>query len=443
MFNRVRRFVLFAIGASVPIQGVAFDAGGLLATPFKLAVAVLLVMATVQYAARSGGSHRDRKTLWIIGFAVSFFVGTVMALVAGLPPAPVLRSSTTMIALISFYLLLGYAVDSKEDIVRLLWGLAFGGAFTVLPAVVGLQQSQSVVAYGHERFSGLSGQENLLGADMCVVLAASAGLFFIARSKVRRAILIGIVTLATAGIALSLSRSAFLALGFMWGLWLYRSGSRGNLQYAVLAGMLAIVSLAFLPESVMDRLGTIFDATERARDGSIQGRFEVGAWGIRAFMSNPIVGVGTPRFPVWVHEQPDGLSASWHTIHNAYIGIAAEQGLLGLVPFLAILTISWMDYTACWRAVRSRRLINDPVLTELGHLALFLQIALLSGLVGGMFHQQHRSKTMWLMMALSPIVLSLARERLEALRGPDEVEAPLFPTADEPHDPPHAIPASL
>ena len=75
--------------------------------------------------------------------------------------------------------------------------------------------------------------------------------------------------------------------------------------------------------------------------------------------------------------------------------------------------------------------------------ALFLQIALLSGLVGGMFHQQHRSKTMWMVMALSPVVLSLARERIEALRGPDEVEASIFPTADEPHDPPHAIPASL
>jgi len=415
MFKRFHRISLFVVGVSVPIQGFAFGAGGLTATPFKLATGVLLVLAALRYAAHSGGRHRDRKTIWMIAFLVSFTVATIMALVAGLPPAPVLRSSTTMIALVSFYFLLGYVVETREDVVLLLWALVIGGAVTVLPAVVGLQQSSSVTQFG-KRFSGLSGQENLLGADMNVCLAAAAALFFMSRSQSRKMILLGAGALALAGIALSLSRSGMLALVVMWAFWMYRSGRRGNIQYVVLAMMLATGSLLFMPDSVMARLDTIFNAAERARDGSIQGRFVTDAWAVRAFMSNPLLGVGAPRFATWLHEQPGTGNLTWHTIHNAYLSVAAQQGLLGFIPFVAILTLSWNDYSACWRAVRARRLINDSILTEIGHLALFLQLALLSGIVGGLFHQQQRSKTMWMMMALSPVVMSLTRERLEALR---------------------------
>jgi len=436
MFKRFRKLSLFVVGVSVPIQGFAFGAGGLSATPFKLATGVLLVLAALQYAAHSGGRHRDRKTTWMIAFLVSFTVATIMALVAGLPPGPVLRSGTTMIALVSFYFLLGYVVETGQDVRLLLWALVIGGVVTVLPAAVGIQQSNSVTQFG-KRFAGLSGQENLLGADMNVCLAAAAALFFLSRSQFRKMFLLGAGVLALAGIALSVSRSAMLALGAMWAFWMYRSGRRGNLQYVVLAMMIATGSLLFMPDSVMGRLDTVFNAAERARDGSIQGRLVVNAWALRAFISNPLLGVGAPRFATWMHEQPGTIGLAWHTIHNAYLSVAAQQGLLGLVPFVAVLTLSWNDYTTCWRAIRVRRLVKDPVLAEIGHLALFLQLALLSGLVGGLFHQQQRSKTMWMMMALSPVLLSLARERLETLRESGSRDPARYP---DPYPRPDAIP---
>ena len=171
MYKRFRNFVLFLVGFSIPIQGVAVAAAGVNATPFKFVTAVLFLLAMLQYATRSRGGWRDRKSAWMLAFLVSMGVGTVMAIVAGLPAGAVLRYSTTMIALISFYFLLGYVLESKQDVTLLLWALILGGIFVLLP---GLTHVEQLTEEG-ERFGGLAGQENLLGADMNVCLAVAAG----------------------------------------------------------------------------------------------------------------------------------------------------------------------------------------------------------------------------------------------------------------------------
>jgi len=431
MFRRFRRFVLFLVGVTVPIQAFGWGVGRFLTTPFKLAAAVLLAVAGVQYAMRSGGRWRDGKTVWLVFFLISFVMAMVMALVAGLYPPAVLSSGSTMISLVLLYFLLGYVIDNREDMLLLLWALPIGAVITVAPALGGVRRFVAE----DQRFSGLAGQDNLLGADMNVCLAIAVGLFFLSRSPLRKIFLLGAGTLALGGIALSLSRSAFLSVAAMWGFWMYRSGSRGNLQYTVLALMVASLSLIFVPDVVISRFDTIFNAAERARDSSIQGRLLIDLWGVRAFLSNPLLGVGAPRFATWLHEQPGTSALPWPTIHNSYLGVAAEQGLLGLIPFLVIIGLSWKDYTVCWKAARAKRQLRDPALTELGHIALFLQLALVAGMVGGMFHQLHRSKTMWMVMALSPVVVGLARERLEALRATDSPRVSIFPEASEPRPP--------
>jgi O-antigen ligase len=430
MFNRFRKLVLFLVGVSIPIQGLALNVVGVHATPFKILTAFLLVLAGLQFALRMGRRPRDSKNLWVVGFALSYVVGVVGSIVAGLPAGAVIRTGTTMTALLSFYFLLGYVIQSRDDLMLLLWALVLGGVVTVFPAAAGLEGSGGAEEGG--RYAGLSGQENLLGADMNVCFAISAGLFFMNRSTLRKSFLLGSAGLSLVGVALSLSRSAFLGTGSMWMWWLYRSGRRGGLQYAAVAVMVGIVGLVAMPEAVVNRFYTMVDPAKRAADRSIQGRFALNEWALRAFVTHPIAGVGSHRFPTWLHEQPseEARRLPWHTVHNSYLGIAADQGLFGLAPFLAMLVLSWRDYSRCWRASRVRRSLRDPALQELGALALFLQLALLSGIVGGFFHQAHRSKTLWMVMALSPVMLGLVRARLTELFGTQQADASseaLFP----------------
>jgi O-antigen ligase len=428
MYKRLQKLVLFLVGATVPLQGFAFRAVGLNATPFKVMTAVLFGLAMLRYATRARGGWRDRKSVWMVAFLVSLGVATTMAIVAGLPPGPVARTVTTQIALVSFYFLLGYVLETKEDLILLLWAFVIGSAITV----GGGAGNVDPTAWEGGRYQGLSGQDNLLASDMNVCLMVAFALFFRSRSKLQRLLLVGAGASALVGIALALSRAAFLGLGAMWAFWLYRSGRRGNIQYAVLAVMIGMVSLVFAPESVFNRMDTVIDPAKRAADGSIQGRLVIDAWAVRAFISNPLAGVGTPRFATWVHQHPGTDFVSWHTVHSAYLSIAAEQGLLGLVPFLMLLWLTWSDYSWSWRATRARRQMADPVLKEFEHIALFLQLALISAMVAGLFHQEHRAKTLWLVMAVSPVVAGLVRERVEALQGSVAREEPIFPRAPEP-----------
>jgi len=439
MIQRFRNFILFLVGFSIPIGAESVSLGPFRATPFKFVTAALLVLAGLQIAQRAGERVRDTKYLWVFAFGVSWGAAMAMSIIAGLPASQILRAGSTLAALVAYYFLLTFIVRSREDVVLLLWALALGGAVTALPAALGLQSAGAEMAYG-ERFTGLSGQENRFGADMTVCLALSAALFFTSRSFLAKAVVAGCALLALAGVGLSLSRAAFLSLATMWVFWLWRSGRVGAIRWAVPAVALGIGVLLTAPESVQHRVRTAIDPSLRARDESIQGRFVMGVWSLKAFASNPLLGVGAYRVAPWVHEQPKGRAVPFHTVHNAYLSVAAEQGLLGLVPFLMILGLTWIDYAKCWRTLRTRRIRHDARLQEYATYVVFLQAALLGRVVSAGFHQTHNSKALWTVLALSPVMLSLVRARVQEL-GID-AEQPLTRTALELPGPPE-LPTSL
>jgi O-antigen ligase len=298
------------------------------------------------------------------------------------------------------------------------------------------------MAYG-DRFVGLSGQENRFGADMTVCMAVSFGLFFTMRSLVAKGILVACALFALGGVALSLSRAAFLALGCMWVFWLYRSGRVGAIRWVIPGLLLAVGVVLWSPASVEHRFQTMVNPELRARDESIQGRFVMGVWAVKAFASNPLIGVGGMRFPTWVHDQPGNQGLAWHTIHNAYLSIAAEQGLFGLIPFLMVLALTWLDYSKCWRVIHARRLMRDPQLQEFASWVLFLQLGLLGRIVSAFFHQTHQSKTLWTILAVSPVVVGLVRARIAQLAGtfPQEEPATFLSPAPAPPLPGGSVPA--
>lgn len=431
MFERFRIAILFAVGLSIPIQGLAVGSGALVATPFKLLTVVLVILAGMEFGMRSGGRPTDRKTIWVLAFAMSFAVASAMSAVGGVPWRVILGPGSTMAALTAYYYLLSYAARTRTHLIAILWGVVLGGAVTLAP---GVRLVGSGLAGANEgRFQGLAGQSNVLGADMNVCFAIAVCMFFTVRSNFLRMLAVGSGTIALAGVAISLSRAAFLGLGSMGIYWLVRSGRKDTIKFVVPAIFLAMIAVVAAPQAVVERAGTIFDAKEREADSSIQARYDVYVIGVKAFASNPLLGVGAERFRPWARSQ--GLPHT-HTIHNGYLYIAAEQGILGLAPFMALLILTWRDYTRTWRMARANRMLRDPPLHEIGQIALYLQLALLSLAIGAAFHQTHKSKALWTVMAISPLVIGLARQRVAELRSgrPEagtEPEDTLFPAFDE------------
>lgn len=423
MFRFFRRFCLFLVGFSLPIQAYSLiNLPFMRMTPFKAATGLLLVLAAVQFAVTRSRFPRDRKAVWAMTFAVAFGISAVGGFVAGAMPLFIFIESTTAFSLIIYYFLIGYTVTTRDDLVVVLWALVLGGLATALPPVVGVEAGTRLGTT--TRFEGLSGQENLFGFDMAVCLPVALVLFLTNRSVVRRLVLIAAATASGAGIALSLSRSAFVSVGAMWGLWLYRFGRRETLQYSLIAASLAVAAVLVLPQAVEDRIDTMVDPQKRAQDSSIQSRFEQWEWAARAFANYPITGVGVGNFNQWAWSQPGGRIVRDASIHSAYFHVLATHGLFGFLPYMALLALSWFDFGRAWRLASSLRRFGDRQLAELGIYSAFLQIALTGTLVGGVFGQGHRSKTMWFLLGLSTVMVALVRERAAVVSRAETARTP-------------------
>ena len=410
MFRPLQRSVLFLAGFSLPIQGFSFTEGAFGFTISKAVVAILFMFGMLHFFVLGSRPPRDRKHLWILVFAASWALSATVAFLDGMPLEAVTIHTTQRFSLLLFYVLIGLVIRTPTDVSLLLWGLLVGGALTAAPAALGLQQASGTLGYG-DRFTGLAGQANVLGFDMTVCLAAGVGLLFATRSHLRRGVLVALMALCLSGLFLSLSRAALVAAIAMVLFWLYRSRQIENLKYVILAGLVLAVIALMVPESVYARLETVFDRSARQGDASIQSRFVQYSLAFKAFFSSPLWGVGGENFMAWTARQPGGFSNRW-SVHNAYLAVAAEQGLLGLVPYVAILLLTWIDFTRCRQIARAHRRQDDLELRNLGYYAFYMQIALLGVLVMGLTGQAHRSKTMWMVLALSAPLLALCRARV-------------------------------
>jgi len=417
MLTAFKRLGLFLVGFSLPIQGYSFLDFSFGMTPFKVATAILLVIGLLEFVVFRRKFPHDRKRWWMVAFLASSAIACVTGLGSGAPLPSVLIATSTHLSVIVYYFLIGYVVRSRRDLMLILWALLIGGGVTAAPAVLGLEQGSDGMQGA--RYMGLAGQENLFGFDMAMCLPVGMGLFFSTRSFLGRGLALGFSISCVLGLFLSLSRSAFVSLAVMGAFWMVRSTRAESFKYIVPV-LAIVVGLAIVaPRSVMERVDTMVNPERRADDGSIQSRFLQARLALRAVASSPIVGVGVLGFIPWSQRQPGGFGNE-HDVHNAYLGLVAEQGLPGPFLFVALLLLTWGDYSRCIREVRARRRQRDFSLAEVAHCATFLQLALLGGMVGGMFGMAQWSKTLWLVLALSPVLVSLCRARILELEPPHE-----------------------
>ncbi|UCE86694.1 MAG: hypothetical protein JSU66_02865, partial [Deltaproteobacteria bacterium] len=109
-----------------------------------------------------------------------------------------------------------------------------------------------------------------------------------------------------------------------------------------------------------------------------------------------------------------------HNVHSSYFRIAAEHGLVGLIPYLLILVITFRDFSYVQRRARQYRQWNDPELTRLAQSALFLQVALVGALVGNLTQPTFHFKVAWLLYATGTAIHTMMDARLRAGRASRE-----------------------
>jgi O-antigen ligase len=85
--------------------------------------------------------------------------------------------------------------------------------------------------------------------------------------------------------------------------------------------------------SFWDRMVSIFDA-EKDTDRIAPGAHRPAGGGLGGLPANPVFGVGLGQF---VNYNPDARAEAWHVTHNVLLEVAAELGVVGLVPFVFLI----------------------------------------------------------------------------------------------------------
>jgi O-antigen ligase len=166
-----------------------------------------------------------------------------------------------------------------------------------------------------------------LGIPIACYLAASPE-----TPRIFRFINYGYLPVAFLGIALSGTRTASVgaAVGLLYGL-----ATLTRLRLVTRVAVVALLAAALFvllpivqPLASFQRLGT---TGAEVAQGDLNERTTLWADGINAFMQAPVLGVGTDMY-----RSVSGLNK---VAHNTYISVLVEEGLVGLVLFVAILWI--------------------------------------------------------------------------------------------------------
>jgi O-antigen ligase len=346
----------------------------------------------------------------VIAWAAALVVWTLLSL--GWAPAPSAAErpiKELLYAFLGFVLVLG-AIVERRHARWLATAFVAGAALSVLwgAAKGGLSVSGSEVADLEGRLQAGAGDPNFLAALLVPAIMLACGLA-VRRSRARR-LLLGLATVIIAvGLAATQSRGGLIAAGVCAGVALIiLRGRRGLILLAIgLAAGVAVIYFAGDP--------TAWHRITQSNHGS--GRLDIWKVAWRVVHDHPFVGVGVAQFPqVSPHYvlQPGALQyvnliVEKHiVVHNLYLGLWAETGIIGLLLFLGLAVVSLL---AGWNAVRQFDAQGDE---EMSGLARGGVLALIAILVTSVFLSNLAAGPYWVVLAFGPALNLIATRAARA-----------------------------
>jgi len=377
----------------------------------NVATLFVLGLAMSWLAAVTAGGQRGREFVathpgatWLIALLPAWAAMSLLWAEAS-PPA---TSAVVKYAVNgALFLIVFTAVKTRRHVVLVLGAFVLSAAFS---AAYGLVVPAESTSYDElERVGGAIGDPNalarLLVAGLVLAsLLAATGLI----TSANRLLAASAAVVCAAGLVLTLSRGGLVALAFALVAALVFAG-RWRAQVGVLVVGVGLIAggyyVAIATPEAQERLTT-------SNGGS--GRTDLWRVGWAVVEDRPVLGAGAGNFGVvsrgylgeaGLLRRSDLIVSTSNVLHNTYLGTLVELGVVGACLLLAILGFS----LGCLvRAARTSMRAGDAGM-EL--LARGLFVALVAMLAADFFISEPYNKHLWLLLALCPAVLAVARDR--------------------------------
>lgn len=372
----------------------------------SLALVILLIAAWLgvlpaRRAFVSSFLRRNAGLLWGVALLAAWLTASIAW--AGDPGAAITNIWNWFISA-AVFLLLATTITRPRHLIAMIIAMAVGVSLAALAGYLPSSDAD-LTAQVDGRLSGGLGDPNYLAAAIVPVTALTVGLTVNTRQRGLRWALIAI--------------NGFLILS------LIATGSRGGL----VAALVAAVAATAISRSRRVRFGGIVvtavailglwivanssDTWGRIKDFDSSGTGRVELWTVawRMGEDHPLLGVGVDNFlseSVNYVRQPGQLqdvhliTEQPHVAHNVYLQQFAETGVigLGLLVFVLVAALS-----TTWKAVRK---LERAGLDRIASLGRSILVAQLSVLAASTFISNGYDKVLWVLLALSPILGTIA-----------------------------------
>ncbi len=294
----------------------------------KLAGALLFASYTINVVARSRKVVFDRTHVVLL-----LLVG--IALVSSLEARSLsngLSTTSRYLSFVGLYIVLTQFLGDDRFKSRLVWTLSLASSIAAILAIRNLLSgrfSQATPLYGDPN-------------DLAFVLATTIPLtFWLLKSTwLKQLAARAMIGIMTAGVILSFSRGAILGIG-VGVLWLVLTG-RLRLRIVLIGMGAALLAALILVGHNSSQVNAGLHSKEIIASYNVTTRLELWRGAAHLALNHPFLGVGPGNFTLYYYEatgRPPG-TVNLGVVHDAYLDVAAELGLIGLVLFVYFLTES-------------------------------------------------------------------------------------------------------
>ena len=302
------------------------------------------------------------------------------------------------------------AVRRREHMVWVVAAFIFGAVISV---TYGLFHPTPVTDQEFGRLTGTIGEANGEAAVLVAAIPLAISLIGVIRSSVRMQLLAAVgVVLAFIGLVDTLSRSGLLSLAAVMVAGVIFGGRwRAWATTLLLVGVCATVGYFVVLAPLTAR--------ERVTSTDTSGRSSIWTIAVRMFEAHPVLGVGNDNFlntAIDYVNQPgtitraDLIVDTPKVVHNIYLEALADLGVPGLITLLGVLG------TLIGAAVRAAWIFERLGDLQLELIARGVVLALVGLLSADFFSSSQYAKYLWILLALCPVLLALARrEEAEAV----------------------------
>ncbi len=302
---------------------------------------------------------------------------------------------------VSTFVLFVITVTMVSDSKRLQRALlvAFGSVAWASLYVIRQWQQYHAVYADFRTWGGLSDDPNYYAVTVVLWLPVAFAWLMNKRPDWEKWFCAASIALMLLGFMFVASRGGFLGLlgALLFLIW----NSRNRLRNLVIATILMLPLFIGPGQSAFNRL--INPSTGDQESSNY--RLELWQAAENSFLQHPFFGVGMGHYHPTIVKNGAVIELPFHVAHNTYIGLIAEMGLVGIVPFLAILISSLVNL----RRIGRRALATGQ--RSLRQIALGLQAGLIGYMICAFF-----LSTIWLQVMWFSVFLSMSLTRIERLR---------------------------